>query len=336
MNIIIPMAGWGSRMRPHTLTVPKPMISIAGKSIVERLVDNLIKVSVEPIEHIAFIIRADFGKEIEGQLKQIAEFHKTPFSISYQDEPKGTAHAILCAKDHLKGNTIVAFADTIFTAEFKIDTKNDGVIWVQKIPNPEAFGVVKLNEDNQIVGFVEKPNEFVSDLAIIGVYFFNNGENLKDELQFLIDNNVIHKGEYQLTDALENMKNKGLKFYPGQVDEWLDCGNKDATVFTNQRVLEILRKNNELLSSKNHTLDNSTIIEPCFIGENVIVKNSVVGPHVSIESNSVIENSIIKNSMIQSQTKISNKLLHNSMIGSKATIDGKMDDMSVGDFNVIK
>jgi glucose-1-phosphate thymidylyltransferase len=336
MNIIIPMAGWGSRMRPHTLTVPKPMISIAGKSIVERLVENLIKVSAEPIEHIAFIIRADFGSAIEAQLKCIAESNKTPFSISYQDEPKGTAHAILCAADHLKGNTIVAFADTIFTAEFKIDTTNDGVIWVQKIPNPESFGVVKLNAQNQIVEFVEKPKDFVSDLAIIGVYFFNNGENLKAELQYLIDHNVIVKGEYQLTDALENMKNKGLKFYPGHVDEWLDCGNKDATVYTNQRVLEILRKNNELISSKTYTLEHSIIIEPCYIGEHVVIKNSVVGPHVSIENNSVIENSILKNSMIQSQTTIKNKMLHNSMIGSKAALEGKMDDMSVGDFNIIK
>lgn len=344
MNIIIPMAGWGSRLRPHTLTVPKPMIKIAGKSIVEHLVENLLMVCPEKVNNIAFIIRKDFGAAVKNELKSIAEKNSTPFSIHYQEEPLGTAHAINSAKEHLFGNTIVAFADTIFYADFKIDTTKDGVIWVQKIDDPSAFGVVKLNEQNEITDFVEKPKDYVSDLAIIGVYFFRNGDDLKAEITHLLDNDLKEKGEYQLTNALENMKQKGAKFVPGQVNEWLDCGNKDATVYSNQRILEILSNNNKPLISKTCKLVNAKIIPPCFIDDEVVLTNCEIGPHVSIGKNTSIENAVIENSMIQTDSTIKNKRIKNSMIGSKVTILGHeqdiqkcvSEDLSIGDFNVIK
>src|SRR6478609_818944 len=237
MKIIIPMAGLGKRMRPHTLTTPKPLIPIAGKSIVQRLVEDIAKASPEKVEEIAFII-GRFGKEAENTLRKIATDLGAKVSIWYQDEALGTAHAILCAKEALDGKVVVAFADTLFRADFKLDEKSEGVIWVQKVEDPKPFGVVKVNEKNVITDFVEKPETFVSDLAIIGIYYFKDGENLRKELQYLLDNNIRDKGEYQLTNALENMKNKGLQFTPGKVIEWLDCGNKDSTVYTNQRVLE--------------------------------------------------------------------------------------------------
>src|SRR5690606_35772927 len=138
----------------------------------------------------------------------------------------------------LDGKVVVAFADTLFRADFKLDDSKDGIIWVQQVKDPRAFGVVKVDDNNTITDFVEKPEQFVSDLAIIGIYYFKDGANLRMELQYLIDNNIKDKGEYQLTNALENMKQKGIKFSPGKVEEWLDCGNKNATVYTNQRVLE--------------------------------------------------------------------------------------------------
>jgi glucose-1-phosphate thymidylyltransferase len=233
MNVIVPMAGWGSRLRPHTLTVPKPMLKIAGKSIVERLISNISKTVDGQIDEIAFIIREDFGKDIEAQLLDIAAQYKSKAKICYQKEPLGTGHAILCAEESLQGNVIVGFADTMFDADFKIDTQSDAVIWVKQIPNPEAFGVIRLNQDGQIIEFVEKPKDFVSDLAIIGIYFFKSGEKLKEELQYLIDNDVMEKGEYQLTTAMENMRLKGFKMTPGRVEQWLDCGNKNATVESN-------------------------------------------------------------------------------------------------------
>jgi len=334
MRIIIPMAGWGSRLRPHTLTIPKPMLPIAGKPIVERLVNDLIKSTDQKIEDIVFIIREDFGKAVEEKLLQIAKSAGVPGTIKYQDVPLGTAHAILCAGDFLTGNLIVAFADTLFRADYKIDASKDGIIWVQKVDDPSAFGVVKMNADGVITDFVEKPKEFVSDLAIIGIYYFKDGKYLRDEMQYLLDNNIQKGGEFWLTDAMENMKKKGSKFYKGEVLEWLDCGNKDATVYTNQRILELIKE--EKLVSDKVTLENSVVIQPSYIEDDVVLKNSVVGPHVSISKGTVIENCVVKNSIIQSKTILKNKLIENSMIGNNAKLEGRMEDLSIGDYNSLK
>ncbi|MEZ4979117.1 MAG: nucleotidyltransferase family protein [Chitinophagales bacterium] len=231
MKIIIPMAGWGSRLRPHTLTIPKPMVQIAGKPIVQRLVESLATSVDEAIEEINFIIREEFGKATEEKLLEVAKSLGTKGIISYQDSPEGTAHAIYCAKESLEGNIIVAFADTLFKTDFKIDASKDGVIWVSKVEDPRAFGVVKLDSNNVITDFVEKPENFVSDLAIIGIYYFKDGLALKKEIEYLLENDIREKGEYQLTNALENLKTKGHKFVPGEAIEWLDCCNKDACVY---------------------------------------------------------------------------------------------------------
>ena len=257
MNIIVPMAGAGKRMRPHTLTTAKPLIPVAGKPIVERLVEDLAAMCTEKLETIAFII-GDFGAAVEKQLLEVAARLGAQGKIYYQDEPLGTAHAILCAKEDLKGNVIVAFADTLFYADFKINPADEGMIYVQQVADPSAFGVVKLDGEGIITDFIEKPKEFISDLAIIGIYYFKDGARLRKELQYLLDNDIKEKGEYQLTNALENMKNKGLVFKPGEVEEWLDCGNKDATVFTNQRVLEIKKDGFALLLFTLHLLETAS------------------------------------------------------------------------------
>ncbi|MBC7695923.1 MAG: nucleotidyltransferase [Burkholderiales bacterium] len=334
MKIIIPMAGKGKRMRPHTLTVPKPLINLAGKPIVQRLVEDITKVCGEKVDEIAFIIGSDFGKEVEENLIKIAQDQGAKGTICYQEKALGTAHAIMCAKESISGKTVVAFADTLFKADFVMDTNQAGVIWVQGIEDPRQFGVVKVNEEGVITDFVEKPETFVSNLAIIGIYYFKDGDNLKKELQYLLDNDIKEKGEYQLTNALENMKQKGIKFTPGKVTEWLDCGNKDATVYTNQRVLEF-DKGKAALKGKNITCENSLIIEPCFIGDNVTLKNSIVGPHVSIGANSMVTDGVVKNCIIQPNTKISHAIVANSMIGEGAEVKGKALDLSMSDYTTI-
>ncbi len=335
MKIIVPMAGMGKRMRPHTLTVPKPLIPIAGKPIVQRLVEDIARVCGEAVEEVAFII-GRFGAEVEKSLVKIAESVGAKGTIYYQDEPLGTAHAILCAKDSLRGPLVVAFADTLFKADFTLDSSVPGTIWVQKVEDPKPFGVVKLNEQGQITDFVEKPETFVSDLAIIGIYYFQDGEYLRDELQYLLDNDIKDKGEYQLTNALENMKNKGTIFVPGQVTEWLDCGNKDATVFTNQRYLEYLKERGESLVADSATITNSVIIEPVYIGENAVITNSVVGPHVSIGSKTNVRDSRVSNSIVQTSATVFNATITDSMIGNFASVSSKAADLSVGDYNVLK
>ena len=331
MNIIVPMAGMGKRMRPHSLTTPKPLIKVAGKSIVQRLLEDIKKMTEEPIGQIAFII-GEFGKEVEDNLLQIANDLGAKGSIHYQLKAEGTAHAILCAKEHLKGHVMVALADTLFYADFNLKNAKDGTIWVKEIEDPRQFGVVELNENGLVKKFHEKPENPVSNLAIIGIYHFNDGNNLRNELQFLIDNNLREKGEFQLTNALENMQKKGVEFNTEKVTEWLDCGNKDATVYTNQRLLEIHLSEATMHSSVKNL--NAVIIPPCLVAANVVLKNCVIGPHVTIGENSKIENSIIRNSIIQNNVNISNKNIADSMIGSFAELKGRNENLSIGDYSV--
>jgi glucose-1-phosphate thymidylyltransferase len=331
MNIIIPMAGRGTRLRPHTLTVPKPLISIAGKPIVQRLVEDLGE-TVGKIDNIAFVV-GDFGTEVENDLLALAEKLGAKGHICYQREQLGTAHAVLCAQEVMNGPVVVAFADTLFISNFTLDKEQDGVIWVQKVDDPSAYGVVKLDNDGFITDFLEKPKEFVSDLAIIGIYYFKSGEELKAECQYLIDKNIHVKGEFQLTDALENMKLKGRKFKPGQIGEWLDFGNKNAVVYSNGRVLANSYANNFIDETVKN--EHSLIISPCFLGKNVTLRNAIVGPYVSIEENCVIEDSVVKNSLIQKKTNITNALIDNAMIGSNVVLNLKGEDYSLGDYTTI-
>ncbi len=330
MKIIVPMAGRGSRLRPHTLTVPKPLIPVAGKPIVQRLVEDLANGVNEKVDEIAFII-GDFGEQVKKDLLEIAKNLGAKGSVYRQTEPLGTAHAILCAADSLSGNCIVAFADTLFKADFNFDTKEDGIIWVQKVEDPSAYGVIKTDDNNVITEFVEKSPTFVSDMAIVGIYYFNDGDNLKKELQYLLDNDIKDKGEFQLTSALENMKQKGLKFKPGVIEEWLDCGNKDAVVYSNQRVLHF-NKDTPMVDPS-VVLENAVILQPCYIGANTIIRNSVVGPHVSIGKDSTLENTVISNSVIQNESNVQNVNLSNSMIGNKVEYSGKKTEISVGDYS---
>ncbi|MBK9514600.1 MAG: NTP transferase domain-containing protein [Flavobacteriales bacterium] len=334
MKIIVPMAGMGKRMRPHTHTTAKPLLPIAGKPIVQRLVEDLAAVAGEPVEEVAFVVHPSFGAKVEQGLIAIAEKVGAKGSIHYQEVALGTAHAILCAQQALSGRVIVAFADTLFRAELKLDKDCDGVIWVNKVDDPKPFGVVKLDPAGIITEFVEKPVTFVSDLAIIGIYYFADGERLRKEMQYLIDNDIKDKGEYQLTNAMENMKQKGARFKAGAVDVWMDCGNKNAMVDTNTKVLGFLKNDKGLVSPKAN-LNGSLVISPCFIGENVTLVNSIVGPNVSIEPNAVITNSVVRNSIIRSAVQVTDAVIDNSMLGERASVTGKAMDLSLSDDSTV-
>ena len=331
MNIIIPMAGLGKRMRPHTLTTAKPLLPIAGKPMVHRLVEDIAKLAPEKVENIGFIIHPSFGKQVEEELKSVASAVGAVGKIYYQEQALGISHALLFAAELFAGKVIVAFADTLFRADFKLDVSKDGIIWVQKVKDPSQFGVVKLDGQGYITELVEKPSTFVSDLAIIGIYYFKQGEVLRKEMQYLIDNNIKEKGEFQFTSALDNMRKNGAKFIPGEVAEWLDCGNKNVTVQTNSRYLEFI-KDTKLISDK-AVIKNSVVIPPCFIGDSVVIENSVVGPYVSIGESTEIRDSRISHSIIQKNTKVSKSNLENSMLGNYVSLEGHATDLSLGDYN---
>lgn len=332
MNIIIPMAGRGSRLRPHTLTVPKPLIPLGGIPIVHRLVADISSVCGKNIENIGFVT-GDFGKDIEDELCAIAQKFNAKGHIFHQLEPLGTGHAVMCAQPLLEGPVVVAFADTLFRADFTIHPDDDGILWVKRISNPEEFGVIKLNESGNIVDFIEKPQNFVSDLAMIGVYYFKSGEALLTELNHLVEFNIIKSGEYQLPDALRRLTEKGTVFKPGEVKEWLDCGNKSVTVETHARILDFDMNERKIPASKGIKSNQSVIIPPCFIGEDVTLNHSIVGPYVSIGNGTKIDRCVIENSIIQQNSQITNCNIQNSMIGSNVRINKKQMDISLGDFN---
>ncbi|MGM8360807.1 sugar phosphate nucleotidyltransferase [Flavobacterium sp. ARAG 55.4] len=336
MKIIVPMAGRGSRLRPHTLTIPKPLIPVAGKPIVHRLVEDIAGVLNQEIEEVAFIIHESFGEKVEQDLIAIAEKLGAKGTIYYQNEALGTGHAIMCAKDSLSGPAVIAYADTLIRADFELDPTADAVIWVKQIDNPEAFGVVKLNDKNEIIELVEKPQEFVSDLAVIGIYYFKDIAVLKQELQNVLDNNIQNGGEYQINDGIKNMMANGKIFKTGEVSAWMDCGNKNVTVETNSRMLAFLAEDKENLVSKNIKTENSTIIEPCFIGENVVLINATVGPNVSLGNGCHVIDSSIKNSLVQTHAHIKNANLDNAMIGNHASFDGNFTSISIGDYSVLE
>ncbi len=333
------MAGRGSRLRPHSLTVPKPLIPVAGQPIVHRLVKDIAKVLKQPISEIAFVLGdpAFFGDDVVESLEKLATDLGAKATIYRQDLPLGTGHAIMCAKPSLSGPAVIAYADTLIRAQFDLDPEADSVIWTKQVDNPEAYGVVKLNANQEIVELVEKPKDFISDQAVIGIYYFKDVAVLKEKLQQILDENVTNGGEYQINDGIKRMMADGKIFKTGTVDEWMDCGNKAITVETNARMLGFLKADgDEPLVATSAKLENSKIIEPCFIGENVVLINSTVGPYVSIGNNTVIENATIKNSLVQTNTNIKNADLQEAMIGNHVVYDGHFKRVSIGDYTVLE
>ena len=339
MKIIVPMAGRGSRLRPHSLTVPKPLIPVAGKPIVHRLVKDIAKVLKQPITEVAFVLGdpAFFGEGVVDSLTKLANSLGAKASIYRQDKPLGTGHAIMSAEPSLSGPAVIAYADTLIRAEFDLDPDADSVIWTKEVSNPEAYGVVNLNENNEITELVEKPSTFVSNQAVIGIYYFKEVGQLKSKLQEILDENIMNGGEYQINDGIKRMMKDGKVFKTGSVDEWMDCGNKEITLETNSKMLGFLEKDaEEQLVDKSVIIENSSVIPPCYIAKHTILKNSTIGPNVSLGENCVIENTNITESLIQNHTTVKNAKLKNAMIGNHVIYDGNYTNVSIGDYSKLE
>ena len=329
------MAGRGSRLRPHSLSVPKPMLPVAGSPIVAQLVNEIARVAARPIEEVAYVLGdpAFFGQAIEEELTKVANELGAKAKIYRQLEPLGTGHAVMCASDSLTGPIIVAYADTLIRADLSLDQESDGMIWVKKVTNPKAYGVVQLNEKDEINSLVEKPQEFVSDLAVIGIYYFRDAAFIKSELTDSMKKARSHGEEFLLNEGILSMMKKGAIFTPGKVKEWMDCGNPKITLETNKKMLGILTEEGNKLIADNITKENSEIIPPCYIGKGVVLKNSIVGPNVAIGEGSLVENSTISDCLIQKNTVIKNAKLFGSMIGNHVKYDGNHSFISIGDYS---
>ena len=329
------MAGRGSRLRPHSITIPKPMLPVAGSPIVEQLVNEIARVVDQSIEEVAYILGdpAFFTPYIEEELTKVAQDLGAKASIYRQLEPLGTGHAVMCAADSLSGPVIVAYADTLIRTDLSLDPTVDGMIWVKKVENPKSYGVVKLSEDNNITALVEKPQEFVSDLAVIGIYYFKEGETIKVELEKKMTQARAHGEEFLLNEGILAMMEKGAIFTPGTVKEWIDCGNPKITLQSNIKMLNILEEEGKKLIAEDVITENSQIIPPCYIGPGVVLKNSKVGPHTAIGEGTQIENSVITKSLVQKHSIIQNAQLEGAMIGNHVKYDGTFKFVSIGDYS---
>lgn len=330
MKLIIPMAGRGTRVRPHSHTVPKPLLPVAGTMIIERIVETFARTLDRTITEIVYILGPDFGKEIKQTLEEMSARHNAKATFGVQETALGTAHAVACAGDALNGEVIIVFADTVFDTKNTVSVDDaDSVIWLKEVEDPSRFGVAVLDGDT-ITDFVEKPSEPISNLAIIGVYYFSRGEDLMKEIQYLLDNNVTgHGNEYQLTDALDRLLKDGKVFKKATVDEWLDCGTLPAWLDTT----------GEILAKEEHSyenFENTTIHPPVYIGDNVTIAGSEIGPNVSIEAGSIINNSVITNSIIQKNARLTECKLNRSTIGNFAEAAGAAGEIHIGDHSILK
>jgi glucose-1-phosphate thymidylyltransferase len=313
------------------------MLPVAGMPIVSRLVRDIVKLLDQPVTNIGFVLGDPvfFGDEVVDELQQLAKELGAKAHIFRQFKALGTGHAILCAEPLLSGPTVIAYADTLIRADFALDRNADATIWVKKVKNPEAYGVVETNSKGEIKGLVEKPQTQVSDLAVIGIYYFKEAADLKDELTAVMDEKLTRGGEYQINDGILRMIQKGKRFTTAEVSEWMDCGNPVITVETNQRMLRILETEGERLEGT-YTNNNSTVIPPCYIADGVEIHNSTIGPFVSIGPDTRIENSTIENSMIQSNCVLSGVKLKDAMLGNHVKYNGDFSVVSLGDYTELK
>lgn len=331
MKLIIPMAGRGTRLRPHSLTTPKPLLPVAGPMLIERIVYTFATSLDRKITDIVFVL-GDFGKDVEYQLGEMARRFGAKPVFYHQDQALGTAHAVNCAAPSLTGEVIVAFADTLFRMGGPIDLEGaDSVIWLKKVDDPSRFGVAVL-ENNRITRFVEKPKEPVSDQAIIGVYYFREGERLQRELQYLMDNDVRgHKNEFDLTDAIDRLLQQNAVFRAAGVDEWLDFGTIPAWLSSTASVLDRQKPQ----QFDDGAFSGSKIIPPSHIGSNTRITDSVVGPYASIGDGCTITGSEIRNTIVRDKAVIEDSRLEHSTIGTASVVRSCRQEIHIGDHSVL-
>jgi glucose-1-phosphate thymidylyltransferase len=327
MKLIIPMAGRGTRVRPHSHVTPKPLLPVRGRTMVERIVDTFGRVLPRPIDEAVFVLGPDFGQEVRDQLSAICEARNVKPHFAVQHTAEGTAHAVQAGQEHLEGEGIVVFADTVFDMEPVSDLGDaDAIAWVKHVEDPSRFGVA-VREGDRITAFVEKPAELISNEALIGIYYIRDLAVLRREIQRLMDEDIRgHGREFQLTDALDGMLKAGLKFTTASVSDWLDCGTIPALVDTTRILLE-----KEQTSDHEGEVVNSILIDPVYIARGVRIENSIVGPYVSIEEGASVRNTVIRDSIVFGRADVEGVVLHDSLVGRHAEVKGGSGEINIGD-----
>lgn len=327
MKLIVPMAGRGTRLRPHTHVTPKPLLPVAGRTMVERIVETFAGALPRGFDEAVFVLGPDFGDGVRDQLTGIASRFGIRASFVVQESARGTAHAVAQAADALDGEVVVVFADTLFEMGAP-DLDADAVVWTMRVEDPSRFGVAVHDADGRITEFVEKPATPISREAIVGIYYLRDGAALRREIDYLLEHDVTGiGGEYQLTDALDRMLKAGQMFKTASVDAWLDCGTIPALMETSALVLAADGQNAKLGT----VADDAVIVEPVFVGEGATVTGSVVGPNVSVEAGATVTGSVVRDSIVFAHGTVEGSVLHDSLVGHHAAVRGACGALNIGD-----
>lgn len=330
LNIIIPMAGYGTRMRPHTWSKPKPLVSAAGKSILGHVLD-LVSPAATGQAELAFIV-GYLGEQVQPYMRQHYPHLKARYYT--QTEMRGQSHAIAMAREHLQGPTLILFVDTIVDTDFTFlrQESADAIIWVKPVEDPRRFGVVLTDEEGYVTSMVEKPESMENNLAIVGYYYFQRGEDLMAAIDRQITLGRKTKGEYFLADAMDLMLKDGLKMRAQTVDVWLDAGLPETVLETNRYLLTHGRDNTAAQPPRSGV----TLRPPVFIHPEAEVQDSTIGPHVSIGAGCRVTGSEIEDSILETGAQVQAARLRGSIVGQRASVTGVDGIINLGDDSAVK
>jgi glucose-1-phosphate thymidylyltransferase len=330
LKIVIPMAGLGTRLRPHTWSKPKQLVSVAGKPVLDHVLDMLSTLpdpdNVELINIVGYL-----GNQIEDHINRCYPNIKTHFVL--QEDPRGQSHALYLAREYLTGPMMVVFADTLIETNLSTlsDEQSDAIAWVKPVPDPRRFGVVVLNQEGQVSQLIEKPTEIDNNLAVVGFYYFRSAEDLISAIEQQMEQNIQLGGEFFLADAINIMLDSGLRMRPEKIDVWLDAGTPEALLETNRYLLENGHSNNLEMPTRSDVVINP----PVFVHPTAELENCVIGPYASIGAGARVSSSIVRDSILEDEAQVCDVILENSLIGRRSQIQRRTGSINAGDNTIV-
>lgn len=330
IKVVIPMAGLGTRLRPHTWSKPKQLVSVAGKAVLDHVLDTLSSLPQgEKIELINIV--GYLGEQIETHIQEHYPHMQAHFVL--QEDPRGQSHAVYLAREYLQGPLLIVFADTLIETDlsFLAQEEADAVVWVKQVDDPRRFGVVDLDDRGRVRRLVEKPADMKLDQAVVGFYYFRRGEDLIAAIEEQMDRDIRLKGEFFLADAINIMLENGLDMRAEKVDVWLDAGTPEALLETNRYLLERGRSNGQQITAR----DDVVIVPPVYIHPTAQISKSIIGPFVSLGAGCHVNSSILRDSILEDDAQVTDVILQNSLVGRRAHIQRRAGVINAGDQTVV-